>query len=152
VELLRHYSSYAHLTKPLVRLLQAVQSTGSFNDQPVTLNTCSNSTMPVRQRQRRLEPSKVTELITNYQAGAQVKDLATQFNVERRTVSAILRRYGIPPRPRGLNQQQVEEAAQMYGEDWSLARIGSKLGVSAETVRKRLQERGVVMREAWERG
>ena len=87
-------------------------------------------------------------LIASYQAGGTVYQLGKQFGIERRTVSAILHREGVAIRGR-LSPEQVEEAVRLYGDGyWSLARIGQKLDTTANTVRARLLERGVRMRDA----
>ena len=96
---------------------------------------------------RQLEADQVQELIAGYRVGATVYELGNQFGINRRTVSAILRRQGVEMRRRGLSPEQVEEAVQLYESGWSLARIGDKLGVDAGTVRARLRERGMRMRD-----
>ena len=96
---------------------------------------------------RQLESQQVQELISGYQAGATVYQLGEQFGVDRRTVSAILHRHGVPMRSRGLSPDQIDEAAQFYREGWPLARIGKRMGVDPTTVLARLRERGVRMRD-----
>jgi DNA-directed RNA polymerase specialized sigma24 family protein len=97
---------------------------------------------------RQLEADQVQELIGGYEAGATVFDLGKQFSIDRRTVSAILRRHQVRMRRRGLSPEQIDEAARLYGQGWSLARIGEKLGVDPTTVHNRLRESGVRMRDA----
>ncbi|WP_297537464.1 helix-turn-helix domain-containing protein [Amycolatopsis sp.] len=50
-------------------------------------------------------------------------------------------------RRQGLADDQVEDAVRLYDQGWSLARIGEQMDVTADTVRKRLLERGVIMRD-----
>jgi transposase len=166
VELLRRYSNHSHLVKPLVNLLKEINSVtldcnkfvtngqdasaygeGSGLDDPEAQDTLRDIVTTVRQKQHRLNRAEIKRLVARYEAGARVKELAAEFEVERRTVSAILQREGVPPRQRGLNVEQVDEAVQLYGQSWSLARIGEKLGVEHSTVRNRLRERGVRMRD-----
>lgn len=87
------------------------------------------------------------QLIEGYQAGATVYELGDQFGIERRTVSAILHRHGVPMRRRGLSGEQIDDAVRLYNQGWSLARIGARMDVAAGTVRQRLHERGVTMRD-----
>ncbi|WP_425301637.1 helix-turn-helix domain-containing protein [Nocardia farcinica] len=54
-------------------------------------------------RARQLDADEVAELITGYQAGATVYELAARFGIERRTVSNILHRHEVPMRRRGLS-------------------------------------------------
>jgi DNA-directed RNA polymerase specialized sigma24 family protein len=42
---------------------------------------------------------------------------------------------------------QIDEAVQLYGEGWSLARIGERMQVDPATVLTRLRGRGVRMRD-----
>ncbi len=85
--------------------------------------------------QHRLCREEIIKLITRYQAGALIKDLATEFDLDRRTVSAVLKREGATLRLRGLTPEQIAQAVHLYGQGWSLAKIGDKFKVDAETVR-----------------
>jgi len=60
--------------------------------------------------------------------------LGGQFGIDRRRVSRILHRHGVPMRRRGLSLCQIDEAVRLYGEGWSLARIGGQMGVDPTTV------------------
>ncbi|MCA1705986.1 MAG: hypothetical protein LC808_23080 [Actinobacteria bacterium] len=97
---------------------------------------------------RQLDSQQVRELISGYQAGSTVYQLGEQFGIDRRTVSRILHRHGVPMRRRGLSPAQIDEAIRLYGEGWSLARIGERMGVDPTTVLARLRERGMRMRDA----
>jgi hypothetical protein len=72
-----------------------------------------------------------------------VYELGDRFGIERRTVSNILHRHGVPMRRRGLSPDQIDEAIQLYNLGWSLARVGDHLGVAPTTVLTTLRERGV---------
>ena len=54
---------------------------------------------------------------------------ADRFGIERRTVSNILHRHGVPMRRRGLSPDQVDDAIHL-DLGWSLARVGQHLGVN----------------------
>ncbi|MGW9555819.1 helix-turn-helix domain-containing protein [Nocardiopsis sp. NPDC055551] len=58
-------------------------------------------------------------------------------------MSAILKRQGIQIRKRGLSEEEIAQAMQLYEQGWSLTRIGQHFGVDSRTVRSRLLERGV---------
>jgi hypothetical protein len=90
----------------------------------------------------------VTELITRYQKGATVYDLAEWFHIHRTTVSGHLHRRGVKMRGQGLAESQVDQGIQLYERGWSVARIGSHLGVNGSTVWLTLRARGVRMRDA----
>lgn len=94
-----------------------------------------------------LEQDQIQHLISTYQAGATVYEVAAQFGIARQTVSGILRHHGVPLRRQGLSPEQIDQAARLYHSGWSLARIGDRVGADAETVRQRLRQRGVRMRD-----
>jgi DNA-directed RNA polymerase specialized sigma24 family protein len=96
---------------------------------------------------RSLDHDDRAELVTSYQAGATVHELATKFGIHRHTVSKHLRTAGVRLRLDGLNLDQIDQAEQLYCSGLSLARIADRLGVTANTVHARLRERGVPMRD-----
>jgi hypothetical protein len=99
-------------------------------------------------RARRLGTEQIQELIAGYQSGSTVYELGAQFGIERRTVSNILHRHGVPMRRRGLSSDQVDHAIQLYNLGWSLARVGEHLGVDHTTVLTTLREHGIPTRDS----
>jgi DNA-directed RNA polymerase specialized sigma24 family protein len=97
-------------------------------------------------RARQLRDQQVGELIEAYHAGQTVYDLAERFKIDRKTVGDILHRVGVRIQGR-LTAEQVDEASHLYVAGWSLARVAGKLDSTANTVRARLLERGVRMRD-----
>ncbi|MBF6214796.1 hypothetical protein IU487_27735 [Nocardia puris] len=106
---------------------------------------------PKPRRARQLDTEEVAELITGYQAGATVYQLADRFDIERRTVSNILHRHKVPMRRRGLSPDQVDTAIHLYKLGWSLARVGNHLDVNPTTVLAALRRRGIPTRDPHER-
>jgi hypothetical protein len=98
-------------------------------------------------RARQLGDEQVQQLIAGYQSGATVYELGDRFGIERRTVSSILHRHGVPMRRRGLSSDQVDDAIHLYNLGWSLARVGQHLDVDHTTVLNKLRERGVPTRD-----
>ncbi|MET0234396.1 MAG: recombinase family protein, partial [Kibdelosporangium sp.] len=74
-------------------------------------------------------------------------ELGDRFGIERRTVSNILQRHGVPMRRRGLSPNQADDAVHLYNLGWSLARVGQHLGVAHTTVLTTLRERGIPTRD-----
>ena len=106
--------------------------------------------IPKRQppsRARQLDAEQVRVLIEGYRSGATVYELGDQFGIERRTVSTILHRHSVPMRRRGLSTARIDDAIRLYNQGWSLARISDRMNVADGTVRQRLRERGVQMRD-----
>jgi lambda repressor-like predicted transcriptional regulator len=75
-----------------------------------------------------------------------IAGLAAEFGLHPTTVSTHLRRLGKTTRTRGLNQDQANEAAQLYRQGWSTARLGSRYNVSANTINAALRHQGVEIR------
>jgi DNA-directed RNA polymerase specialized sigma24 family protein len=113
------------------------------------LGPLSASSTP--RRQRRLTPDQAAELVAEYQAGADLKELAARWGVHRTTVAGHLGRAGVELRRQGLSEDQVDEAVRLYGEGWSLQRLAERYDCDDETVRQRLKAAGVVLRRPWER-
>lgn len=97
-----------------------------------------------------LETDQVKAIVADYQAGVQVKELATKYCISRETISKHLRRQAIAPRKVGLDEQPTKEAVRFYEQGDSLATIGKRMGVTAHTVRSRLVEAGEEMRSSYE--
>jgi DNA-directed RNA polymerase specialized sigma24 family protein len=93
-----------------------------------------------------LKPVQVDALIAGYRAGRTMKELAVEFGVDRRTVSTHLRRAEIATRQRGLDEEQVQEAADLYEAGWSSGRLAERFDVSADNVLKDLRRAGVSIR------
>ncbi|WP_203338768.1 helix-turn-helix domain-containing protein [Nocardioides limicola] len=99
-----------------------------------------------RQRQIHLPPARQQQLVDHYKAGATQRELAREYGIHRTTVSSILDRHGAERRC-GLHPDLVDEAVMRYEEGQSLATIGRALGADPGTVKARLVERGVAMRD-----
>jgi DNA-binding transcriptional ArsR family regulator len=96
---------------------------------------------------RRLSDDEVTELVARYHAGATIYDLAERFKIHRTTVSQHLHRRGVTMRGLSLDESQVDHATWLYERGWSVARIGSYLGVNGGTVWLALRAHRVRMRD-----
>ena len=81
VEVLGRYSNLCDQGERIQELLKIVPGERSG----VNLRTR-------KQVQHRLRPEEIDELVRQYQAGAKVADLATDFHIHRDTVSVILNR------------------------------------------------------------
>jgi phage-related baseplate assembly protein len=99
-----------------------------------------------RQVQRRLTPAEQVAVAQAYQAGADMKDLAAAYRVHRHSISHCLHALAIPLRRQGLQEQDLEEAARLYLEGWSLARLGQHYGCHLTHVHQKLIAHGVQMR------
>lgn len=95
---------------------------------------------------RRLDPSRVEDLIRGYIEGVPVDDLATQFGVDQSTVQKHARRHDLPRRSPRLGPNQTEEAVRLYLAGQSLAKLSDHFGVATDTVALALRRTGVTLR------
>jgi DNA-directed RNA polymerase specialized sigma24 family protein len=95
---------------------------------------------------RRLDPSKVEELIQGYVDGVPVDELAARFQVDQSTVQKHARRHGLPRRSPRLGPRQSEEAVRLYLAGQSLAKLAKHFGVASDTVALALRRAGVALR------
>jgi DNA-directed RNA polymerase specialized sigma24 family protein len=104
-----------------------------------------------RQTQRRLTAEQTRQLVTEYEAGASMKELAVRWGLHRTTVAAQLRQAGVRLRRQGVPDPLLDEAIQLYGDGWSCQRLAERYGCEAETVRQTLKRAGVRLGAPWER-
>ena len=90
-------------------------------------------------------------LVTEYEAGGSIQELAARWGLHRTTVAAQLRQTGVRLRGRGVPADRRAEALRLYGEGWSCQRLAERYGCNPTTVWKVLQQAGVRLRAPWER-
>ena len=76
-----------------------------------------------------------------YQEGKTRNDIARHLGLHRTTVRAILDRVGTTIRSRTLTPTQVRLATTLYGQGLMPKETRGRLGLTAETVSKRLREK-----------
>jgi AraC-like DNA-binding protein len=101
-----------------------------------------------RQKQRRLAPDQIADLLVRYTDGTSVLVLAEEYGVHRTTVMGLLEREGIPRRPctRSMTDDDVARAADQYATGHSLADVAGAFGVSARTVAREFERAGIARR------
>jgi lambda repressor-like predicted transcriptional regulator len=107
--------------------------------------------LPVPQKRvTPVSPADQVKITAAYQHGASITELAAELGLTRLTVSATLRRLGVPMRPRhSPTEEELERAVELYERGWSLAKIGKELGYDSKIIWRRLSGR-VQMRAPWE--
>ena len=97
-----------------------------------------------------IEPAdtQATPMPCRYREGATVYQLATEFDINRRTVSDCLKRAGIKMRFQPPPHEIIKEMVQFHDEGLSFATVGKQLCVSPQTVRRYVKELGVRIRDA----
>jgi len=99
-----------------------------------------------KQHYKTLTRAEQDEICHLYSTGTLITTICSKFSISRTTVHRIWRSRGLPPRQRGLNETQKDEAKTLYLEGKSLAALGKLFDVSPSTVRDCLLRQGVAMR------
>lgn len=104
-----------------------------------------------RQTQRRLTPQQVEQLVAEYRASADMKELAARWSLHRTTVAGHLRKVGVELRRQGVPADRLHEAIRLYNGGWSLRRLAERYDCDDETVRQALKRAGLQLRRPWQR-
>lgn len=98
-------------------------------------------------RAKRLSEKQCVQLAQHYECSATVYDLASEYAIDRRTVSLRLRDQGIMLRRQSptneMIDEMIDEMIRLYFTGLSAAKVGEQIGVSADTVLNHLRQRGV---------
>lgn len=107
----------------------------------------SPSTIPPEQTprllRRRLDPALVAEIVEKYRSGATTPSLCAEYLISKGGLLNLLRTEGVQPRRQPLSDQQVREAAALYGNGKSFAAIAVHFDVSYNGVRQALMREGL---------
>jgi len=95
---------------------------------------------------RRLQATKVEELLQGYLDGVPVHELATRFDVNPSTVQKHVRGNGLPLRYPRLGPADIEEASNLYVSGSSLATLANHFGVGKDAIARALRKAGVTLR------
>jgi DNA-directed RNA polymerase specialized sigma24 family protein len=100
-----------------------------------------------RQAQHRLKPDEVAELVKAYENGEPVDTLASRFGICLDTLFCHLKRHKVSLRnEKLLRGDDLDAAAALYIEGFSLRAVGERFNVSGDTVRRALVKMGVHIR------
>jgi hypothetical protein len=143
VEVLRRYSNCSGLVRVMVDVGRRMDQ----NDQTDEPGISTSDGRAEYRTAQRLGEAEVEELVAAYRSGATVRQLAGQFGIHRVTVGRHLAARGIDTHPPALHPDDIPAAADLYRAGWSLARIAEKFDTTDDSVRRRLLEVGVRMRD-----
>lgn len=101
-----------------------------------------------RTTQPRLSDEKVSQIVTAYETGKTVYELAAEYRCHRVTISAVLKRQGVALRRTSPTAAQIDEMVRLYESGLSLARVGDRFGLNASTVLAQLHKRKIRTRDA----
>jgi DNA-binding transcriptional ArsR family regulator len=100
-------------------------------------------------RLRRLSEAEIDELVAARLQGAEIRQLAEQFGVNRSTVDRHLRDRGVPKRRwqgRTLDAAQVRAAGELYACGVRLELVAQQFGVDRRYLGRVLAQAGFVIR------
>lgn len=106
------------------------------------IDRTSVDNQPARTSFSKLKPAQCDEILRRYQAGDRPVDIARDFGVTEWTVQNVRKRAGVPTRPKGLSEQTLTRAAELYAEGVSFRKIAIAVGYDARTVTAELRAQG----------
>ena len=95
---------------------------------------------------RHLSTEQVVQIVAGYLAGATALELGERFEVNRTTVSKLLKDHGVAMRHQPLDPKGVKEAIRIYKSGLSLAQVGQHAYRDPNSVRLILEETGIPRR------
>ncbi len=100
------------------------------------------------QRQRRLTPKEVDDLVASYATGLNLAQIAAASGINRETALLHLQRRGVPSRAkvRILNEATLDAAVSRYVDGEAMTTLCADLGINPTTLRRELTEAGVPLR------
>ncbi|MDR1495396.1 MAG: helix-turn-helix domain-containing protein [Clostridiales Family XIII bacterium] len=105
----------------------------------------------VTQRRKWLSEAETEQIVSSYQNGVTVYELADKFDCNRETISNALKRNGIQPTTKKITDQaKINEIISQYASGKKLNDIAELHSVGASTIRKILIKSGVAMRGRWD--
>ena len=95
---------------------------------------------------RHLSPDHIEQIVAGYLAGTTARELGKRFEVDRTTVSGILKSNGVTMRQHPMQTAEIEQAIQLYKSGWSLVKIAERIPYDPSTIWRTLRLRRVEMR------
>jgi len=97
---------------------------------------------------RHLRPEEIEQIVAGYLAGTTTRELGERFEVDRTTVSGILKNGGVTMRRRSMESAEVEHAIQLYKPGLSLAKISEVLPYDPSTIWRKLKSLAITTRDS----
>lgn len=134
-------------TKRLVMAVSRIRRGKLRREGPAT-SVDERGEIVIYRTRRELSAEERRAVISRFQEGAFIKDLAREFEIDHRRLRKVLYDAGVARPPHRMSPQEISEAARLYEAGSSLAALGERYGVDAGTVRSKLLKAGVVMRQS----
>lgn len=91
----------------------------------------------------KVSPETIAQLIADYESGTPSTQLTRIYGLGKGSVLKLLRESGIQMRHHGLSRENLEEAASLYKDAWSLPRVAERFGCRVGSVRKAFRSAGI---------
>ena len=141
----------ANKYKALLQYTESVKH-GPVSPQERAAKYCSNGPRRKYQHFDRLTDDRVDELVAAYAKGSSTYELASQFGINRETVSRHLKSRGVQVRGTALGKNQLDEAERLRLNGLTYTEIGKRIGADRSAVRRQLRKRGLVRRHLGRQG
>jgi predicted DNA-binding protein (UPF0251 family) len=96
---------------------------------------------------RHLSSSEIEQIVAGYLAGTTARELGERYEVDRKTVSRILKANGVTMRLHPMQPEEIEHAVRLYESGMSLTKVAEHLPYDASTIWREFKHRGVVTRD-----
>jgi len=104
-----------------------------------------------RQFQKHLSKKEIAQIIRAYQNGKSANKLAEEFDCDRHTIIAHLKKHGIEvSRSKIRSEESVRQIIALYEEGHFIDKIAEQHGVSASAINRLLKAKGVQIRSRWD--
>ena len=97
-------------------------------------------------RAKRLNDTQLARLVDQYESGTTVYELASEFAIDRRTVSIHLKQQGVIMRLQLPSARTVDDIVRLYESGLSMSKVGQQIDISVDLVLIYLRKRGVETR------
>lgn len=96
---------------------------------------------------RHLSPSEIEKIVARYLAGTTARELGEKFEVDRKTVSGILKANGVRMRLQSMQPDEIKQAIRLYESGLSFNIVAEKMSYEASTIWRELKRQGVSTRD-----
>ncbi|MFD6164108.1 helix-turn-helix domain-containing protein [Oerskovia sp. NPDC060287] len=83
---------------------------------------------------RKVTPEVRHQMTERRRQGAQIKELAAEFDLNRSSINDIVRAEGIPARKPAIGPECRDEIVRLYGQGLSIAKVALRFGVSDDVM------------------
>ena len=148
VELRKHpvdttSSKYRHLPPTAFQLARLAKNSRALRSEA---GPRVDDELVTRNLRRRLGPTVISELVSNYNAGAHTPALAKEYEISTTGLRRLLHQEGVKFRGQSIAPADSDQAVELYESGLTIREVVKEIGYSLGTIRRELHRRGVPMR------